>query len=81
MEAGLQQVLYIARYNLDASYFPSELINATMSQSKQIDIAEKIARIKAKLHGRRRTALRVKLSERSRIMQGNMDINKLKKVI
>jgi hypothetical protein len=37
--------------------------------------------MKARLHGRRRMALRIKLSERCRVMQSNMEINKLKKVI
>jgi hypothetical protein len=61
--------------------FPSELIGISIQQSKQIDIATKIARIKARLHGRRRIALRAKLSERCRTMQAHMDINTLKKVI
>jgi hypothetical protein len=65
----------------DMPLFSSDVIGATLQQSKQIDIARKIARIKARIHERRRMKLIAKLSERYRIMQTHMDINKLKKVI
>ena len=46
-----------------------------------INITDKIARLKARMHGRQRTILRAKLSERCKQMQHSISINKLKKVI
>jgi hypothetical protein len=67
--------------HLDAMYYPLELKNITLVGSKNIDTIEIIARLKARLHGRQRTLLRIKLTERCNTMQQNMEVNKLKKVI
>jgi hypothetical protein len=65
----------------DATLFPLELQNATLYKCKGIDITKKVANLKARMHGRQRTILRAKLTERCRIMQHSISINKLKKVI
>jgi hypothetical protein len=65
----------------EVALFPLELNNITLQGSKRINIAERIAKIKSRLHGRQRTILRAKLSERCKTMQHNISINKLKKVI
>jgi hypothetical protein len=65
----------------ESALFPLEMNNITLQGSKRINIAERIAKIKSRLHGRQRTILRAKLSERCKTMQHNISINKLKKVI
>ncbi len=66
----------------DAALFLIELNNIPLRNSKEIDISERVAKIKARLHGRQSsTLLRAKLSERWKTMQYSMSINKLKKVV
>jgi hypothetical protein len=66
----------------NASLFPLELQNITLQDCKQIiDIASKVAKLKARMHGRQRAILRAKLSERCKVVQHSITINKLKKVI